>query len=121
MRRELRPIHPFYFREENRMDLRSYYQKIREADQTLDSEHVVMVSLPTTEGGKAGVKTEVPRAIAARLIAEQRSRVATEEETLAFHEANRVAQEDYEDREAARRLQVMVIPAQDLKKQKDRS
>jgi hypothetical protein len=103
------------------MDLRTYYQKIREADQTLSGEHVVMVSLPTPEGGKAGVKTEVPRAIAAKLIAEQRARVASDEEAAAFHEANLAAREEHEQREAARRLQVMVIPAQDFNKQKERS
>jgi hypothetical protein len=80
-----------------------------------------MVSLPTAEGGKAGVKTEVPRAIAAKLIAEQRARVATEQEALEFHEANQQARSQYEEEAAARRLQVMVIPAQDLKKQKERS
>ncbi len=102
------------------MDLRSYYERIREADQSLTGEHVVIVSLPTPEGGKAGIKTEVPRAIAAKMIAEQRARVADDEETKKFHSANNTARAEYEEREAARRLQVMVIPAQDLKKQKER-
>ena len=61
------------------MDLRSYYKKVRDADATLTGEHIVMVSLETSEGGKQGVLTEVPRAIAAKLIAEVRARVATED------------------------------------------
>ena len=103
------------------MDLRSYYQRIREADQSLTGEHIVIVSLPTPEGGKAGIKTEAPRAIAAKMIAEQRARIADDEETREFHAANEAARAEHEEREAARRLQVMVIPAQDLKKQRERS
>jgi hypothetical protein len=103
------------------MDLRSYYRKVREADATLTAEDTVMVSFETTEGGRAGVRTEVPRVIAARLIAEQRARVATEDETRQFHQANREAKETHEQEEAARRVQVMVIPSHELKKQRERS
>lgn len=101
------------------MDLRTYYQRIREADESLNGEHIVMVSLPTPEGGKAGVKTEAPRVIAAKMIAEQRARVATADEAREFHEANRAAKEDFEENERLRRLQVVVV-AQDSKKQKER-
>jgi len=103
------------------MDMRSYYKKVREADAELTGEHFVMVSLETSEGGKAGVRTEVPREIAAKLIAEMRARVATEDETHEFHEANREARVAHEQDEAAKRVQVMVIPAHRLKKQKERS
>jgi hypothetical protein len=98
------------------MDLRSYYRQVREAEATLSGEHFVMVSLATSEGGKAGVLTEVPRAIAARLMAEGRARVASEEDTLAFHEAIRDARAKHEEEELARRLQVMVIPSHEFKK-----
>jgi hypothetical protein len=103
------------------MDLRSYYKKVREVDAELIGEHLVVVSLETSEGGKAGVRTEVPRSVAARLIAEQRARVATDEETLAFYEAHREAREAHQQEEAAKRVQVMVIPANELKKQRERS
>jgi hypothetical protein len=103
------------------MDLRSYYKKVRDAEATLTGEHVVMVSLETSEGGKAGVRTEVPRAIAAKLIAEVRARLATEEEGVEFHEANREAREAHEEAGAAKRLQVMVIPSRDIRKQRERS
>ena len=103
------------------MDLRSYYRKVREADATLTGECFVMVSLETSEGGKAGVPTEVPRSIAAKLIAEVRARVATEDEALAFREAHREARAAHEQDEAARRVQVMVIPSHELRKQRERS
>ncbi len=74
------------------MDLRSYYKRVREAEATLTGEHVVMVSLETSEGGKAGVRTRN----AARNCGEadrgragangHRGRSARE-----FHEANREA------------------------------
>ncbi len=103
------------------MDLRSYYKKVRDAEAALKGEHFVMTSLDTPEGGKAGVKTEVSRCVAARLIAESRARVATEEEANAFYQAHREAKEAREQQEAAKRVQVMVIPSHELKKQKDRS
>lgn len=103
------------------MDVRSYYRKVREAEATLNGEHFVMVSLETSEGGKAGVLTEVSRLIAATLIAQSRARVATEDESLAFHEANREARAAREQEDAARRVQVMVIPAHELRKQRERT
>lgn len=104
------------------MDLRSYYRKVREAEASLHGEHFVVVSLETPEGGKAGVRTEVTKPIAARLIAEMRARLATEEEAKAFHDANHEAKAAREQEEAAKRVQVMVIPAQEVKKQaKERS
>jgi hypothetical protein len=102
------------------MDLRTWYKKVRDAEAGLTGEHFVMVSLATSEGGKEGVRTEVPRSIAARLIAETRARVASEEEALEFHEANRLALEQHKQEEDARRVQVMVIPAHKLKKQRER-
>jgi|SRR5579863_2559461 len=103
------------------MDLRSYYRKVREAEAALIGEHFVMVSLETSEGGKAGVRTEVPRPIVAKLIAEERARMATEEEAREFHEANREGREAHAQEEAAKRVQVMVIPSSELKKQRERS
>jgi hypothetical protein len=103
------------------MDLRSYYKKVRDAEAALPEEHMVMVSLATSEGGKEGVRTEASRAVAARLIAEGRSRLATGGETLAFHEAHREARARHEQEEAARRVQVMLLPAPDTRKTKERS
>jgi hypothetical protein len=102
------------------MDLRAYYKKIRETEAMLQGESLVVVSMATSEGGREGVKTEVPRAIAAKLIAEGRARVASDEEGLEFYEAHREARERFEVEQAARRMQVMVIPQADLRKPKER-
>jgi hypothetical protein len=102
------------------MDLRAYYRKVREVEASISEEHVVLVSLATPEGGKAGVRTEAPRAIAAKLIAEGRARLANGEESEEFRTANRLAKEKFDQEEAARRMQVVVVPA-DARRLKDRS
>lgn len=103
------------------MDLRAYYGKLKEVESTLEGECIVLVSLKTPEGGKPGVITEATRRVAAKMIAEGRAAVASEEQASAFRTENREAKARYEEEQAARRLQVMVIPSQDLRKQKDRS
>lgn len=101
------------------MDLRSYYKKVRETEESLKGDHFVLVSLETPEGGKAGVLTEAPRHVAARLIAETRARLATTEEAREFHDEHQAAREAREQEEAAKRVQVMVIPSHETKKPKE--
>lgn len=98
------------------MDLRAYYKKVRDAEAKLTGSETVLISLATSEGGKENVRTEAPRAVAARLIAEGGARVATDEEAHEFREGLRAARTQYEAEEAARRVQVVVMPAR-----KDRS
>ena len=50
------------------MDLRGYYQKIREVESTIADAFAVIVSLESPDGGKAGTQTEVTRSLAARMI-----------------------------------------------------
>jgi len=102
------------------MDLRSYYRKLREVEAAIPEEHVVLVSIATSEGGKAGVRTEAPKAIAAKLIAEGRARLANADEAEEFRSGLRLAKEKFDQEEAARRMRVMVIPA-DPRKVKERS
>jgi hypothetical protein len=66
------------------MDLRAYYQKIQKIEAGIPEPAVVIVSRETPEGGKAGVKTEVPRALAARLLVEEKADLATLEEAAQF-------------------------------------
>ena len=98
------------------MDLRSYYKKVREAEATLTGNESVLVSLATSEGGKEGVRTEAPNAIAARLIAEGRARIATDAEAEEFRSGLRAGREQYEQDEAARRVQIVMVPAKDARK-----
>lgn len=69
------------------MDLRAYYQKIRRIEAELREPAVVIVSRETPDGGRSGVKTQVPRALAARMIAEEKADLATPEEAEEFRAA----------------------------------
>jgi hypothetical protein len=66
------------------MDLRGYYQKIREIEAKIDGVFAVIVSLESADGGKAGTQTEVTRALAAKMVAEGQARLATPAEKRAF-------------------------------------
>ena len=97
------------------MDLRAYYRKIREASQAIAADDVVVVSAATPGGGKAGVRTEVPRAVAARMLVEGTARLASEAESREFHQQALEAQRAAEEAAAAQRVQFTVIPASEWK------
>lgn len=50
------------------MDLRDYYRRIRATEAELKEPFVTVVSTKTKDGGRRGVKTVVPRALAAKLL-----------------------------------------------------
>lgn len=74
------------------MDIRNYFQKVRQMREQLTGAFVVVVSEETPDGGKPGIKTEVDKAIAAQLIVEGRARVATDEEVKEFSRERQEAQ-----------------------------
>ena len=97
------------------MDLRAYYRKIQEAARAIGGDDVVVVSEATTGGGKAGVRTEVPRAVAARMLVEGTARLASDAEAREFHEQAREAKRAADEAAAARHVQFTVIPAGEWK------
>ncbi len=97
------------------MDLKAYYQKIRQIEATLTEPHVVVVSLETPDGGRAGVRTEVARGVAARMVVEGRARLATPEETKEMKEQAAEAKRAAEEAGAAKRMQLTVISESDLR------
>jgi hypothetical protein len=99
---------------EQEMNLRVYYQKIRDAEARIADEFPIVVSKETTDGGKGGTKTEVPRKIAARLIVEGVAEVAGAEETAAFRAAAAKAKRIADQISASARMQVTVISTADL-------
>ena len=98
------------------MDLKVYYQKLRQVESGIEGVNTVVVSQATPDGGKAGVITEAPRAIAARLIVEGSARLATEEEARAFFEECAEKQRLAEKAAVASRIQVTVVSEPDPKK-----
>lgn len=100
------------------MDLRAYYKKIREVESGLREQFVVLISHETPDGGRAGIRTQVPRHVASKLIVEGRARAATTEEAQAFQDENLDAKHIADQLAAANRMQVMVIPANELRNSK---
>src|ERR1035438_6522235 len=92
------------------MDLRAYYQKIRETEAGMTSKNVVLVSLATPDGGKPGVVTEVPTPIGARMVVEGSARQATEAEASTFRERQSSAKQAADDILAASKVQVVIVP-----------
>jgi hypothetical protein len=93
------------------MDLRAYYQKVRETEAGMTSPEVVLFSLATPDGGKPGVVTEVPTPIAARIVVEGAARPATEAEIRSFRERQAAAKQAADDAATASKVQVVVVPA----------
>lgn len=97
------------------MDVKLYYQKLRQVEAGIAEPEVVVVSLETPDGGRAGVRTEVARLTAARMVIEARARLATAEEAAEYHEQVAEARRAAEQAAAANRMQITVISEADLK------
>ena len=97
------------------MNLRSYFQKIREIEQGLHHAFVVIVSQETSDGGRPGLLTEVPKHLAARMIADGRAGLASEQEGRDFHEKKLEAKRLTDQEAAASRMQVTLVPTAELK------
>lgn len=97
------------------MDLKVYYSKLRATEASIPEADTVVISLATPDGGKEGIRSEVRRAVAARLIVEQRARLATPEEAQAYREEMREAQRIAEQKAAAERMRITVLSEADLR------
>ena len=97
------------------MNLRMYYQKIRDMEKTIVDEFPLMVSKDTEDGGKTGTKTEVSRHIAAKMLVEGIADLAEPEDVVKYRtmmaEAKRVVDQAVE---AAAAMQVTVISKAEL-------
>jgi hypothetical protein len=100
------------------MDLQIYYRKIREIEQGLSDPSVVVVSQDTPDGGREGVRTEVPRRTAAKMMVEGSARLATNEEAIDFQERKAEAKTRADQLVAASRMQFTVVSQSDLRKLK---
>ena len=102
------------------MDLRDYYQKLRQIAESIADEYAIVISNATPDGGKPGVRTEVSRAVAAKLVAEAKARLATSDESEAYRAELREAKQRAEQETAAARLQVTVISDSELRGLRER-
>jgi hypothetical protein len=101
-------------RERRQMDLQLYYQKIRETETKISDEFALVVSLETSDGGKCGRKTEVPRRLAAKLLVEGQVRLATKDELKAHRDSLAEAVRLAERAAAAAKLQLTVLTTNEL-------
>lgn len=96
------------------MDLRAYYQKIRDIESKIAEAFAIVVSVETADGGKAGAFTEVSRGIAAKMVVDGSARLALSQQAAEFRaqqaEASRVAEQEA----AAGRVQLSVVPTSEL-------
>ncbi len=98
------------------MDLKLYYQKVRDTEAEIAEAFPVVVSKETQDGGKDGRCAEVTRAIAAKMIVEGSARLATTDEAKAYRdtqtEAKRIADQEAE----AAKVQFTVVSTSEMAK-----
>jgi len=92
------------------MDLRLYYQKIRDTQANIAEAYPVVESCETPAGGTAGRLTEVSRALAAKLVVEGAARLATEADAAAFRETRAKAKQAADEAVAASKVQMTFLP-----------
>lgn len=103
------------------MDLRLFYQKLRKIEQEITDPHVLVVSHETSDGGRAGRKSEVSRSNAARLILEGRARLAGVEEVTEYRATMEQARQEADQRAVAQKIQVNVVSEGDFRAMKNAS
>jgi hypothetical protein len=97
------------------MDLRAYYQKIREWEAKIVHDFAVVNSRETTDGGRSGTLTEVSKRTAAKLIVDGVAELANAEEVAKFRAAIDEAKRAAEAAAAkAAGMQLALIPKMEL-------
>jgi hypothetical protein len=100
------------------MDPQVYYAKIREKASTIKEEFPVVVSRETPDGGKAGILTEVPSRLAAKMVVDGTATMASTADAEAFRERKAEAKRVADQEAAAAKVQVTVVSVDDLNRLK---
>jgi len=101
------------------MDVKTYYQKIRDTEAKIPTPFTVVISLQTDDGGKKGVLVEVPRHLAAKMVVEGSAELAPAAEAAAFQQAKEAEYKAAQDAAAAAKMEVTMVSSDDLKKLTD--
>jgi hypothetical protein len=91
------------------MNLRNYFARIREAELSIKEPFTHVTSVRTSNGGREGQVTEVPREDAAKMFVDGVARPATEEEIEAFSAKQNEEREKITNRQLEQRVQIAVI------------
>jgi hypothetical protein len=97
------------------VDIRVYFKKLQEVEQSISEPWVVVVSQETGNGGKPGILSEVNRQVAARLVVGGKARFATVAEIEAFKAAQEQQRAAAEHASLAGRVQLAVLSEQELR------
>jgi hypothetical protein len=91
------------------MDVKQYFRRLREIEESFIDRYPVVISLETPDGGKAGLLAEMSRSVAAKMILEGRAVLATPEQKAAYYEHQEATKKAAEKADLARRVQVAII------------
>ncbi len=97
------------------MDVRAFYQKVRQVAETIAETYAVVISLPTPDGGREGIASEVARTLAALMVVEGKARLATPEEATVFRSQTVEAKTAADQLAAARKMQITVLSEADYR------
>jgi hypothetical protein len=100
------------------MDLKNYYQKIRDQETQIAEQFAIVRSVETPDGGKPGILTEVTAKLAAKMIVDGVAHIATVEEAQRFREHQAEALREAEQAAAASKVQLTVVPISELNRLK---
>jgi hypothetical protein len=101
------------------MDLRTYYQKIRDMEAAIPTEFAVVISKSTDNGGKGGLPVEVTREVAAKMVIEGSAVLAAADQAAAFQAKQAAANKAAQEAAAAAKVTVTVVSSDDLRKLTD--
>jgi hypothetical protein len=101
------------------MDLKTYYQRIRDVEAKIPTPFTVVLSQQTDDGGKSGVLVEVTRHLAAKMQVEGSAQPATAEQAAAFQQEKAAASKAAQDAAAAAKVEVTMVSSDDFKKLTD--
>ena len=97
------------------MDLKQYFKKIKDIEESIKDEYPLIVSLETADGGKAGTVVEVSRREAAKSIVENRAVLANDEQRIDYFEREATRRRSAEKAEQSRRLQIAIISNEEFR------
>ena len=97
------------------MDVRAFYQKVRQVAETIAETYAVVISFPTPDGGREGIASEVARTLAALLVVEGKARLATAEETQQYRDNATAAKAAADQLAAASKMQITVLSDADFR------
>ena len=96
------------------MDLRVYYQRIRDTREKLTGDFYVVVSCETPDGGKAGICNEVSKELAAKMLVDGTATLANEDLATEFRSRQAAAKEKADRELAASKIPLTILSTDEL-------